>query len=49
MLLLCLPYLVFDGMLKMYSVSLSMWQPPKREPTIIMLEEEPPEPAAAAA
>jgi hypothetical protein len=49
MLLLWLPYLVLDGMLKMYEASLRMGQPPKKEPTIIMLEEEPPEPAAIAA
>jgi hypothetical protein len=47
--LLSLPYIVLDRMLEMYEANLSIWQIPKMEPTIIMLEEEPPEPAAAAA
>jgi hypothetical protein len=47
--LLSLPYIVLDRMLEMYQTSLSIWQIPKREPTIIMLEEDPPEPAAEAA
>lgn len=47
--LLSLPYIVLDRMLEMYKTSLSIWQIPKREPTIIMLEEDLAEPAAEAA
>jgi hypothetical protein len=48
MLLFSLPLLYFDGVLKVYQASLSMWQPKKSEPVIIMLEDEP-SPAAAKA
>ena len=49
MLLLSWPYIVLDRMLEMFEASLTAWQTPASEPTIILLEEEPPELAAIAA
>lgn len=49
MLLLLLPLLYLDGVLKVCEASLSMWQPKKIETVIVMLEDEPPPVAAEAA